>query len=261
VGRPGQPPFGVKGPGPGVEESIMGDGGPPFDYAALELGATALLDQHPQALVAAIGADGIFVPMPGSLALEGHDLLPGRSALDFVVADDWDAIIDAWDQAKARGASRAAVSLAAAPDEPVVIHYFDVRRQHGVYLGVLVGPHARAALAEGVTVDEAPPRLARAKKSDAAVLLEVDEAMVQILGWPAAELIGQRTLEFIHPDDQERAIRAWMAMLAAGDNGPRVRLRHRHRDGSWVWLEVTNQNHLDDPELGSSDTSIISAAT
>jgi diguanylate cyclase (GGDEF)-like protein/PAS domain S-box-containing protein len=27
----------------------------------------------------------------------------------------------------------------------------------------------------------------------------------------------------------------------------RVRLRFRHKDGSWVWLEITNHNHLEDP--------------
>jgi len=242
--------FGVKGPHRRVDESSV-DGRPPFDVdASRELGAAALLEQHPAALVAAIGADGIFVPMPASLSLEDHALLPGKSAMDFVVADDWGAIIDAWERARATGAARTSVRLVAAPDKPVVIHYFDLRHRYGVYLGVVVGPQARDALAEGVTVDDAPPRLARAKKSEAAVLLEVDDALAQILGRPAEELIGQRTLELIHPDDQEQAIRAWMAMLAAGDNGPRVRLRHRRGDGSWVWLEVTNQNLLDDPDAG-----------
>lgn len=30
----------------------------------------------------------------------------------------------------------------------------------------------------------------------------------------------------------------------------RVRLRHKHADGHWVWFELTNTNLLDDPEHG-----------
>ena len=150
-------PFGVKGPYRRVDESAV-DGGPPFDdRAALELGVAALREPHPGALVAAIGSDGIFVPMPASLALDDHELLPGKSAMDFVVADDWDDVIEAWERTRATGAGRATVRLVAAPDDPVVIHYFDVRRRHGVYLGVVVGPKARAAPSEGVTLDDAPP--------------------------------------------------------------------------------------------------------
>jgi diguanylate cyclase (GGDEF)-like protein/PAS domain S-box-containing protein len=223
------------------------DGPPLFDEAALEVGWEALLEQQPTALIAAIGADGIFVPIPDSLTRNGHGTLPGRSAMDFVVPEDWERIIEAWERTRTTGAGRAVVRLAAAPHERVVVHYFDARHRHGVYLGVLIGPSARETLAAGVEVDASPPRLARARKNEAAVFVDVDEALSQILGWAADDLVGRRSLELIHPDDQERAIRAWMAMLAAGDNGPRVRLRHRRSDGSWVWLEVTNHNFLDDP--------------
>ena len=99
--------------------------------------------------------------------------------------------------------------------------------------------------------------MARALKNDAAIFLEVDDATLQILGWAAEDLIGHRSLEFIHPDDEELAIRSWMAMLAGHDVGPRVQMRHRHRDGSWVWLEVTNYNLLDDPDRGHVATEMI----
>ena len=54
-------------------------------------------------------------------------------------------------------------------------------------------------------------------KNDVAAFVEVDDAFLQILGWSAEDLIGHRSLEFIHPDDEELAIRSWMAMLAARD--------------------------------------------
>ncbi|HLH13802.1 MAG TPA: sensor domain-containing diguanylate cyclase, partial [Solirubrobacteraceae bacterium] len=72
-------------------------------------------------------------------------------------------------------------------------------------------------------------------------------ALTQILGWSAAEMIGRRSIEFIHPDDHALAIDNWMEMLSAPGLARRVRLRHRRRDGAWVWFEVTNHNFLDDP--------------
>ncbi|HEV2309704.1 MAG TPA: PAS domain-containing protein, partial [Acidimicrobiia bacterium] len=225
-------------------------GEPRFD-APVEAAMRTLLEQHPSAMVAAIGEDGIFVPWPQSLALDGHHVLPGRSAMDFVVPGDWERIIDAWWATRERGAARVVVHLVAKPDDDADLYYFDVVAAHGVYVGVLIGTHAREALAHGIDLDDVPPRLARAVKSEAAVFLSVDEATQQILGWTPEEIVGQRSLDLIHPDDQETAIRSWMAMLAARATGPRVRMRHRRRDGSWVWLEVTNHNLLDDPEHGT----------
>jgi diguanylate cyclase (GGDEF)-like protein/PAS domain S-box-containing protein len=218
--------------------------------AAVLAGLRSLLEQHPGSLVAAIGADGIFVPWPPALALDGPGILPGRSAMDFVVPGDWDAVIHAWEATLGEGAARVVVHLAANPSEDVDLYYFDVTGSHGVYVAVLVGRHAREALARGIDLDNVPPRLARVTKSPNAVILSADEATQQILGWSADELIGMRSLDIIHPDDQETAIRSWMEMLAARATGPRVRLRHRRRDGAWVWLEVTNHNLLDDPEQG-----------
>jgi diguanylate cyclase (GGDEF)-like protein/PAS domain S-box-containing protein len=61
------------------------------------------------------------------------------------------------------------------------------------------------------------------------------------------EVIGLRTLDLVHPDDQALAIDNWMDMVASHGPSHRVRLRHHHRDGSWVWIEITNNNLLEDP--------------
>jgi len=82
------------------------------------------------------------------------------------------------------------------------------------------------------------------------VFLEVDEALTQILGRSGADLVGQLSLEFIHPDDHELAIDNWMQMLATRGPISRVRLRHLHSDGSWIWMEITNHNMLEDPAYG-----------
>jgi diguanylate cyclase (GGDEF)-like protein/PAS domain S-box-containing protein len=80
------------------------------------------------------------------------------------------------------------------------------------------------------------------------VFLQVDEATTALLGWSASDLVGHSTVEFVHPEDAARAVDDWMAMRAGAGSG-RVRVRFRHANGHHVWLEVTNDNHLEDPEL------------
>ena len=84
-----------------------------------------------------------------------------------------------------------------------------------------------------------PPRLARVRKNEVAVLIEVDEVTSQLLGWSQDDMVGRTSLEFIHPDDQQLAVENWMQMLSSHGPGRTVRLRHKHRDGSWVWVEIT----------------------
>jgi diguanylate cyclase (GGDEF)-like protein len=54
----------------------------------------------------------------------------------------------------------------------------------------------------------------------------------------------------VHPDDHDIGIANWIDMLDSPGPGRRVRLRHQHRDGHWLWLEITNHNRLHDPEHG-----------
>jgi len=234
---------------PGGDDNTGMDGLQPSEAIVWRGALDRLLADTPGALVAAIGEDGIFVPLPASLGLGEWTVLPGRSAMDFVRPGDWERIIAAWDQAHAAGSARTVVRLEGAANQEVDLYYFDERREHGVFVGVVVGPGAQEALAHGVELDDAPPRLARVRKNELAEFVAVDDATQQILGWSAEEMIGRRSLELIHPDDEELAIRSWMVMLAARES-PRVRLRHQRRDGTWVWLEVTNHNHLDDPDGG-----------
>jgi len=95
------------------------------------------------------------------------------------------------------------------------------------------------------------PRVSRVRKDQLATLLEVDEAFTQILGWFPEEALGKPTLDLVHPDDQELVLASWVDMLATQGRARPVRLRHLHRDGSWVWIEVTNQNLLEDSEYES----------
>jgi diguanylate cyclase (GGDEF)-like protein/PAS domain S-box-containing protein len=216
----------------------------------LDTALTALLAEYPAAFVAAIDAAGVFVPMPASLPLTGQQVLQARSLFDLVVSEDRDRVISAWDRAGESGASTAQVRLKLDPDRPAVIHYLDARARYGVYFGMIVGGDA-ATLKGLPQIGPTPPRMARVRKNEGSVFIEVDEAITKILGWTAADMVGLRSLEFIHPEDHDRAIDSWMQMLSEpGTFQPPVRLRHRRSNGSWTWFEVTNHNHLADPDSG-----------
>jgi diguanylate cyclase (GGDEF)-like protein/PAS domain S-box-containing protein len=222
----------------------------PLDDAARDAVLEALLQQNPGAHVAAIGPNGLFVPMPSSVPLSGQRVLRGpTSMLDLVISEDRLKVIETWELAGVHGAASMFVHTLGDADRQARLYYVDVRHRHGVLLGFLTGlegDHEAAPLDQVVL----PPRVALIRKNQVAVITEVDEAVTRLLGWTAEELVGQRTTEFIHPEDHERGIASWMEMLGRPGSTRRVRLRHRHRDGTWIWFEVTNHNLLEDPERG-----------
>jgi diguanylate cyclase (GGDEF)-like protein/PAS domain S-box-containing protein len=213
----------------------------------------ALLDQHPAAALSAVGPDGMSVAMPDTVPTRGHHVVTARSPLDLVTPEDRLQVIDAWKDVQATGTvhGHVTVRLADEPERSVELHLFDTRESHGVYLGVFVPTEAGTdACMESLRREVAPlpPRTARVRQNEVGAFLSVDNAITRILGWSEDELVGRLSLDIIHPDDHQLAIDNWMEMLAARAPSSRVRLRHRHRDGSWVWMEITNQNLLADPE-------------
>jgi len=211
-----------------------------------------LLADHPEAVFFAIDANAVIVPMPDSVNLNGHGLVEVHSALDLLVPSYRGVVIDTWEKAYKTGVATAHVRLATDPDRAVMLHLLDARAEHGVFIGAYTtDEHPDEDTGEAAIPITAPPhrpRFARARKDGLAVLLEIDKAFTQILGWDPEEVLGRRTRDLIHPDDEALAVDNWMDMLASSGPGRRVKLRHLHRDGSWVWMEVTNHNLLEDPE-------------
>jgi diguanylate cyclase (GGDEF)-like protein/PAS domain S-box-containing protein len=207
---------------------------------------------RPAAGVWAIDDEGILVPVPESLDLHGQRLAVvalGHPGTHMVMPESKVPLVLAWDQLLREKRSELQARLVEDPDRVLTINFFDARERYGVFIGV--GTEADEEKYEvqlGTKMPELASRFSRARKDEWAVLLEVDEAFTRILGWSPEEVIGNRTLDLIHPDDQELAVDNWVDMLAGNGPGRRVRLRHLHRDGSWVWLEVTNHNLLQDPE-------------
>ncbi len=221
-----------------------------LDAETLEAVLGSLLSRYPQAPVAALKPDGVLVPVPESITLQENPVLEARSGLDLVVHEDRVRLLAAWDQVLAKGSARWLTHSVEQPEVTVAVYGLDLREIHGVVL-VMLTPADALSGGEAVPVPRAPkppPRFATIVKDERSFILEIDDALTQILGWSAEEIVGHRSIEFMHPDDHALAIDNWMEMLASPGPGRRVRLRHRRRDGSWVWFEVTNHNLLDDPD-------------
>ncbi len=209
----------------------------------------SLLATHPDAWAGAISpSGGRFVDMPAEVPLKGHRVIAGAvSGLEFVVSEERSQVIDTFARAVADGAGNATLHRSDAPHKEMSLYVVDMTERYGVYIGVFLG----------FGTDEAPmaaprpdlvPRMTVLRKDQVGVITRVDEAATAILGWRPEELLGRRTLEFMHPDDHDLAIANWLDMIARPGSAQRVRVRHQHKDGSWVWLEITNHNRLDDAD-------------
>jgi diguanylate cyclase (GGDEF)-like protein/PAS domain S-box-containing protein len=209
----------------------------------------ALLRARPDAVVAALGMAGGLRAVPGSVPLHGQRAFVSGIGLELVVAEDQVLLLDAWTRAATEPIVHVEVHLLSDPDDVARISFFDVRDEHGVHVVVLDAHDPEQAWRSAELREARRRRVGRVERDDTSVFLAVDEGTTALLGWSAEELVGRRTLDLVHPDDVEQAIQAWMAMRAGTGTG-RVRVRYRHKDGHHVWLEVTNDNRLDDPAVG-----------
>ncbi len=206
----------------------------------------SLLERHPDALLSALDVDGRLVALPASIASPGWSMPQTTTALDLIGASSRTAALDVWTRAKLVGSAHAPVVLVNGAD--ATCYVIDLRGRHGVLLGVLV-TEGRTGVESGL-LDRVPipPRSGRMNKDEVAIISFADDRICQILGYERTELIGTRSLDLIHPDDQDRSISAWMEMLMSPGGESQLRARHRRRDGSWLWMELTNTNLLDRAE-------------
>jgi diguanylate cyclase (GGDEF)-like protein/PAS domain S-box-containing protein len=215
---------------------------------ALERALDALIERYPSAVVFTADSTGVFVPVPASIQLREHTVLEGgRTGLDFASDEDAAAVIANWERALAVGASR--LVLRHADESELTVYALDVRQQHGVVFALITASAGYERVREqGPSALLRAPRFTTVRKNERATITKVDDAFTQILGWTPQEMVGRRSLELVHPDDHPLAVDNWMQMLVAPGPARRIRQRIKHKDGSWVWFEVTNHNLLDDPQ-------------
>lgn len=204
-----------------------------------------MLRDYPDAAVSAVSPSGFFVPMPPEVPLHGQVVLSGHTtALEFVAEADLRLVIHAWQDAHEVGTSSVEVRAIDAADNALTIHYVDATREFGVFLCFIVGD-VGLLTARDQDAGAMRPRFSVVRKTNKAVFLSVDRAAEELLG--RTDLVGQRNIDLVHPDDAPRAIANWVDMLSAPGQSRRVRLRQQHGNGSWIWFEITNHNRLNDP--------------
>jgi diguanylate cyclase (GGDEF)-like protein/PAS domain S-box-containing protein len=201
--------------------------------------ARDLLERFPKARVSAVTVDGTPVEVPETVPLDVH-VRPGTAGMKAYVPEDRAALIIAFDQALRTGIGRATARLLQEPDVVLDVHMVDTTTCYGVVLAVAVagGDHEGAPQRGWREAVVEAPRLARLHKGRTAEILAIDPATTDILGWAPEDMVGKRSLEFIHPDDQGLAIDNWAHLMSDTDQSRRVRIRHRAKNGDYIWFEV-----------------------
>jgi diguanylate cyclase (GGDEF)-like protein/PAS domain S-box-containing protein len=208
------------------------------------------LGQHPDAFVGAVSPSGAPVGMPAEIVLGPAHQTDERSLLDLVVPEDTKAVADAFVAALTRGVGLTKIHMASQPDRALLLQYLDLREVYGVLVRLVVTGGDDVAEAGAFCTDAlAPsrPRLGVMLKDEVAKILSIDTATSLMLGWAETDMVGHSNLEFIHPDDHIRAIDNWMSRVTGAEVSTiqTVRLRYLCKDGSWLWLETSNESHVE----------------
>lgn len=85
----------------------------------------------------------------------------------------------------------------------------------------------------------------------AGTILYASPASGRLLGRGPESLEGHQALDFVHPEDLERAGRAFAAHMTGAAEGAAVEYRVGHPDGRWCDAEVLTTNLFDDPDVGA----------
>jgi diguanylate cyclase (GGDEF)-like protein/PAS domain S-box-containing protein len=219
-----------------------------YDPDTLARGAEALLREHSDALVAALAGNGLIVPVPQSVPLWGQELIEGRAVFDKVVASDRNTVARMWVNLPKEGAVSGKVRLLQRPESWMTLHFIDVRATHDIVLAVLLPSEEEGEerSGDGAAAVPAAPRFCTLIEDEGARVLDCDQAFTDMFGYTLEEMHGKSVLDQIHPEDQGRAVEGWLTVLSTRRN-QQTRLRRRRKDGSWMWVDTTIHNFLNEP--------------
>jgi PAS domain S-box-containing protein len=82
------------------------------------------------------------------------------------------------------------------------------------------------------------------------VFTYISPSIERTLGCTPDELLGQSSFARVHPDDLPRVMEAFQNLLNYPQRAVRIECRQRHKNGSWVHLELFARNEFKDPDIG-----------
>jgi diguanylate cyclase (GGDEF)-like protein/PAS domain S-box-containing protein len=213
------------------------------------MAAEALLREHSDALVCGLSSVGLIVPIPQSVGLWGQAAIEGRAITDVVVAADRTIVVRVWNELKDEAAVSGKVRLLSNPTRWVTVHFLDLQASHGVTLCVILPSDEEAGdePADAPQSEPAAPRFSTLIEDEGAKVLDCDDSFTKMFGYGLEDMLGESVLDQIHPDDQGRAVEGWIAMLSSR-RSQQTRLRRKRKDGSWIWVDTTLHNYLNQPE-------------
>ncbi|HLI53262.1 MAG TPA: diguanylate cyclase [Acidimicrobiales bacterium] len=102
--------------------------------------------------------------------------------------------------------------------------------------------------------DEPTDVSCRLARNEVGVITFADDAVRIVLGWEPEQVVGLRSIDLIHPDDQPSALSSWLDMLARPASTGTWRGRYRASDGRWRWVRTDNTNRLAEPGVAVVET-------
>lgn len=200
--------------------------------------------QFPDARVFALGDDGWFIEAPHALLdAQSPGSAQAETGLDFVVPASRPAVLAAWGRCRSTGIAHAVVHLRESPDQDATLLFVDLRAGVGTFALLVI----EAALIAEFGVDNdtlLAPKLSQVRRDETSHFLSFDETATAMFGWKPEAIVGKKSIDFIHPDDHQRAIDNWLQMLGAPGGASRWRGRFLCSDRSWMWVEITNHNRI-----------------
>jgi diguanylate cyclase (GGDEF)-like protein len=124
---------------------------------------------------------------------------------------------------------------------------FDLSEQFGVQALVLSEEQTSPGVHVAPERPEPVGRLARWRVDSAGGALTIDPTLTKLMGWTAETIRAIASIDMIHVDDRMSALGAWAGMMSQPGASDRTRCRLLRADGTYLWVEMTFENHLTDP--------------
>jgi len=132
----------------------------------------------------------------------------------------------------------------------------NMENRGGLVLAIIRDVTERKGVEKAIKASEERFRSLVQNTSDIITILEADgtvryisPAVERVTGYKPEGQIGTNALGSVHPDDRDRALGIYAAVLKNCGLHQPVEFRVPHKDGSWRYLEHIVNNLLDDPAV------------